>query len=98
GCSISGNEIRFMSGVSRAYRDLYGEYRKYLKERFGERELRSIYYHEIADWLRLLPYKTEHDEERAAVFLAGMLLAADDLLNEKSRENFIRQPGNVNFV
>ncbi|MBO5550794.1 MAG: flippase-like domain-containing protein, partial [Lachnospiraceae bacterium] len=29
-CGIDGNEIRFMSGVSKAYRDLYGEYRKLL--------------------------------------------------------------------
>ena len=79
GCSINGSEIRFMSGVSRAYRDLYGEYGRYLKEKFKDREIRSIYYHEIADWLRLMPYKMEHDEDRAAVFLAGMLLAADDL-------------------
>ena len=79
-CSISGNEIRFMSGISRAYRDLYSEYRKYLKESFDEAQIKSIYYHEIADWLRLMPYKIEHDESRAAVFLAGMLLVADDII------------------
>ena len=80
GCSISGNSIRFMSGISRAYRDLYGEYGKYLKESFSEEQIRSIYYHEIADWLRLMPYKMEHDENKAAVFLAGMLLAADEII------------------
>ncbi|MBQ7584559.1 MAG: flippase-like domain-containing protein [Lachnospiraceae bacterium] len=79
-CSISGNEIRFMSGMSRAYRDLYGEYRKYLRERFSEEEIKSIYYHEIADWLRLMPYKMENDEGRAAVFLAGMLLVTDEIM------------------
>lgn len=79
-CSMSGNEIRFMSGVSRAYRDLYGDYKRYLGERFNEAEVRSIYYHEIADWLRLMPYKIEHDENKAAIFLAGMLLAADDII------------------
>lgn len=76
-CTISGNTIRFISGVSRAYRDLYGEYKTFLAERFNEAEIRSIYYHEIADWLRLMPYKLEHDESRAGVFLAGMLLVAD---------------------
>ncbi len=78
-CSIEGNEIRFMSGISRAYRDLYREYRRYLDDRFNEAEIKSIYYHEIADWLRLMPYKLEHDESRAAIFLAGMLLSADDI-------------------
>ncbi len=80
GCSISGNSIRFMSGISRAYRDLYGEYVKFLKESFSEWQIKSIYYHEIADWLRLMPYKMEHDENKAAVFLAGMLLVADDII------------------
>ena len=68
-----------MSGISRAYRDLYREYRRYLDDRFNEAEIKSIYYHEIADWLRLMPYKLEHDESRAAIFLAGMLLSADDI-------------------
>ncbi|MBR1523896.1 MAG: UPF0104 family protein, partial [Lachnospiraceae bacterium] len=79
-CSINGNEIRFMSGISKTYRDLYGEYRKYLNERFSEDEVKSIYYHEIVNWLRLMPYKLEHDESRAAVFLAGMLLAVNEIL------------------
>ena len=78
-CSISGNEIRFMSGISRAYRDLYGEFKKYLSGKFTPEEIKSIYYHEIVDWLRLMPYKIEHDEARAAVFLAGMLLVADEM-------------------
>ena len=79
-CSINGNAIRFMSGISKTYRDLYGEYRKYLNERFSEDEVKSIYYHEIVNWLRLMPYKLEHDESRAAVFLAGMLLAVNEIL------------------
>lgn len=78
-CSVSGNEIRFMSGASRAYRDLYGEFMTYLKDIFSENEIRSVRHHEIADWLRLMPYKMDHDESRAAVFLSGMLLVADDI-------------------
>lgn len=77
-CTINGNSIRFISGVSRAYRDLYGEFKKYLAERLSEAEMRSVYYHETADWLRLMPYKLDQDEGRAAVFLAGMLLVADE--------------------
>ena len=79
-CSISGNEIKFMAGASRSYRDLYKEYSSMLKERFSESELKSIYYHEIANWLRLMPYKLEHDEAKAPVFLAGMLLVADGII------------------
>lgn len=83
-CVTNGNEIRFMSGVSKAYRDLYGRYRDYLTERFNDREIKSIYYHEIADWLRLMPYKIEHDEAKAVVFFAGMMLVADDVFQISS--------------
>ncbi len=76
-CRISGNEIQFMSGMSRAYRDLYREYKAYLESRYSEDELRSIRYHEVVNWLRLMPYKLEKDPQTAPVFLAGMLLAAD---------------------
>ena len=79
-CSMAGNEIKFMSGTSRSYRDLYKEYSGMLKESFSERELKSIYYHEIVNWLRLMPYKLEHDEAKAPVFLAGMLLVADGMI------------------
>ncbi len=80
--SVNDNEIRFMSGISRAYRDLYAEYREYLNERFSAGQVRSIYYHEVADWLRLMPYKIDHDESRAVMFLAGMLLVFDDLMEK----------------
>ncbi len=78
-CSVSGNEIQFMSGMTRAYRDLYGEYKRYLDERFDEAGLRSIRYHEAVNWLRLMPYRMEHEPHKAVIFLAGMLLSADGL-------------------
>ena len=78
-CSVSGNEIQFMSGMTRAYRDLYGEYKRYLDERFDEAGLRSIRYHEAVNWLRLMPYRMEHEPSKAVIFLAGMLLSADGL-------------------
>ena len=78
-CDVSGNEIQFMSGMTRAYRDLYGEYKRYLSERFDAAQLRSIRYHEAVNWLRLMPYRMEHDPSGAVIFLAGMLLSAEDL-------------------
>ncbi|MCR5747044.1 MAG: flippase-like domain-containing protein [Lachnospiraceae bacterium] len=78
-CVVNGNEIRFMAGMTKAYRDLYSDYKKYLSERFCEEEIRSIRYHETANWLRLMPYKMEHTPQKAVIFLAGMLLSAEDL-------------------
>lgn len=79
-CRVSGNEIQFMSGMSRAYRDLYREYRAYLESRYDEKAMRSIRYHEMVNWLRLMPYKLEKNPQTAAVFLAGLLLTADDII------------------
>ena len=78
-CSVSGDEIQFMSGMTRAYRDLYGEYKRYLGEKFDEASLKSIRYHETVNWLRLMPYRMEHEPHKAVIFLAGMLLSADGL-------------------
>ncbi len=79
-CRVSGNEIQFMSGMSRAYRDLYREYRAYLESRYDEKAMRSIRYHEMVNWLRLMPYKLEKNPQTAAVFLAGLLLTAEDII------------------
>ncbi len=79
-CRVSGNEIQFMSGMSKAYRDLYREYRAYLESRYDEKAMRSIRYHEMVNWLRLMPYKLEKNPQTAAVFLAGLLLTAEDII------------------
>ena len=46
----------------------------------GEERTRSIYFHEIIHWLRLMPYKIEKDGKRALLFYAGMLMVMNDVI------------------
>ena len=54
-------------------------YETMLRE-LGPERTRSIYYHEIIHWLRLMPYKIEKDGKRAFLFYAGMLMVMNDVL------------------
>ena len=49
-------------------------------EHFGEDRTRSIYFHEIIHWLRLMPYKIDKDGKRAILFYAGMLMVMSDVI------------------
>ena len=52
-----------------------------MQEHLGYEKTRSIYFHEIIHWLRLMPYKIEKDGKRAFLFYAGMLMVMDDVIN-----------------
>ena len=76
---ITKNEIRYMATKSEAYSRLYENYRDYLRRKFSDEELLSIYYHEIVHWLRLMPYKIRKDERLAVVFYSGLLNVIKDV-------------------
>ena len=78
--SVHGNRIDFLFTGSSVYRDLHGMLREYLLDNFGFERTRSIYFHEIIHWLRLMPYKIEKDEKRAVLFYAGMLIVMNDVI------------------
>lgn len=42
--------------------------------------MRSIYFHEIIHWLRLMPYKIEKTGKRALIFYAGLLMLLKDII------------------
>lgn len=77
--NVSGNKVDFLFTGSVAYRKLYEAYKKFLFERFSTEEVRSIFYHEIIHWLRLMPYKIKKDPARAIVFYSGMLMVLSDV-------------------
>ena len=70
---IEKNHINFMVTESDAYVQLYQKYYSYLKENFSNREIISIFYHEIIHWLRLLPYKIRKNDKLAVVFSTKLL-------------------------
>lgn len=56
---VDKNNINFIFTKSDAYSYLYDSMDKFLTENYSWNQVRSIYYHEIIHWLRLMPYKIE---------------------------------------
>ena len=77
--SAAENRVDFISTRSAAYDALFASLREELERRFAPDELRSIFYHELVHWLRLLPYKLRKDAKRAPMFYAGFIMAANDV-------------------
>ena len=78
--NVSGNRIDFKYTSSSVYAELYEKYKEYLKETFDNNTIRSIFFHEIVHWLRLVPYKLSHSDPEAWVFFATMILVMDDVV------------------
>ena len=76
---IEKNYINFMVTESDAYVQLYQKYYSYLKENFSNRDIMSIFYHEIIHWLRLLPYKIKKNDKLAVVFYTKLLKIIADV-------------------
>ena len=76
---IEKNYINFMVTESDVYVQLYRKYCSYLKENFSNRDIISIFYHEIIHWLRLLPYKIKKNDKLAIVFYTKLLKIIADV-------------------
>ncbi len=77
--TVNGNKINYMHTKSSAYKTLHQKLHDYMMETFGPERTKSIYYHEIIHWLRLLPYKIEKDGKRALLFYAGLIMVLNDV-------------------
>lgn len=77
---ISDNRIEFKFMKSDAYEYLFGQLDAYLSETFSEEQIRSIYFHEVVHWLRLMPYKLSKNGKNAVIFYAGLLHVLDDVV------------------
>lgn len=77
---VSENQIRFPFTRSAVYTELHSLLREHMYRTLGPEQTRSIYYHEIIHWLRLMPYKIEKDGKRAFLFYAGMLMVMNDVM------------------
>jgi len=73
------NKIDFLFTKSNTYYQLFEKYIKYLEEKFGQDGLKSIFYHEIIHWLRLMPYKINKIGEKSLLFYAGLIIVASDV-------------------
>lgn len=84
--NVSDNRIDFLFTKSAVYEELYKEMCRYMKEHFSEERIKSIYYHEIVHWLRLMPYKIDKDYHTASAFYAGLLMVLDDVYKRYSEK------------
>ena len=78
---VKSNEISFVAFRSNHYSSIYTAYHNYLLSKFSFEQVRSIYFHEIVHWLRLIPYRTELDSARAPVFYAGFIKIFNEIID-----------------
>lgn len=78
--SVQDNQITFLSTCSKSYTEVFEQYRAWLEQKFSREQVRSIFFHEIVHWLRLLPYKIEKNGKRAVLFYAGFIMVFNDVI------------------
>jgi hypothetical protein len=77
---VDRNRIDFLFTKSQAYNELWLMFDAFLKKHFSPVQIRSIYYHEVIHWLRLMPYKLEKKGKSAVVFYAGLVVVLNDVV------------------
>lgn len=80
--NVTENKISYTSTRSTTYEELLSKYKSYLKEHFSDKKVKSIFYHEIVHWLRLMPYKFEKNGERALLFYSGFIIILNEIIDE----------------
>lgn len=76
---ISEGSIDFLLPESPQFRRIYELFDRWLQTEFRREEVRSIYYHEIVHWLRLLPYRLRRNENTAPCYYAAMILVMNQI-------------------
>lgn len=85
--SLEENRINFLFTKSQAYFYLYKKLNEYMNLKFEKEKIKSIYFHEIIHWLRLIPYKLKKDGKRALIFYSGLLMVLDDVITMYGEKN-----------
>ncbi len=80
--SVEENQINFLFIKSQVYSYLYKKLNEYMNSKFEKEKIRSIYFHEIVHWLRLMPYKIKKDGKRALIFYSGLLMVLNDVIEK----------------
>ncbi|WP_297416782.1 lysylphosphatidylglycerol synthase transmembrane domain-containing protein [Clostridium sp.] len=77
---VSKSNINYLYIKSSAYNELFERYKKFLEEKFTYNKVKSIFFHEIVHWLRLMPYKIEKEGKRAVLFYAGLVIVVNEVV------------------
>ncbi|GHV96381.1 hypothetical protein AGMMS50293_27010 [Spirochaetia bacterium] len=84
---VIDNTISFMHQQSYSYKMLLDYYTSYLNEHFTFNEVRSIYFHEMVHWLRLLPYKIRTLKRNAMIFYAAFIIVLNYVVSRYGENN-----------
>lgn len=76
---IRPGSIEFFLPDAGQYRRLYELLHEWMTENLDAREVRSVYYHEVIHWLRLLPYRIRRNERTAPQYYAALILVMNDV-------------------
>ena len=85
--NVEENKINFLFTKSHTYVYFFEKLNEYMNLKFDKEIVRSIYFHEIIHWLRLLPYKIKIDKERVLMFYSGLLMILHDVIEMYGDEN-----------
>jgi len=80
--TINKNTISYNITRSSSYDNIYKQLRRCVIDNYDPSFVKSMYFHEIVHWLRLMPYKINNDAERAPVFYAGMIIVINNIFKE----------------
>ena len=85
--SLEENKINFLFTKSHTYVYFYEKLNEYMNSQFSREQVKSIYFHEIIHWLRLMPYKIRKDSDRVLIFYSGLLMVLNDVIEMYGDEN-----------
>lgn len=77
---IIDNNLNYLFTKSVVYDVIFKKYHEYLESKFSYAEVKSIFFHEIVHWLRLMPYKIEKNGQRAVLFYAGLIIVLNEII------------------
>ena len=87
--------VEFLFPESRQYALLFSQLCAWIRENLGEEGLRSVFYHEIIHWLRLLPYRVRRNELSAPRYYAAMLLVMNDIYDRYEETEHEKTSGDL---
>ncbi len=90
-----GDTIEFFLPDSQHYHELYLRFDRWLEERFTAAQRRSIYYHELIHWLRLISYKLRKNEKNAVKYFAAFILVMNDVQRRFGRTEDEAEAGDL---
>lgn len=76
-CSVVDGVFSLSIQKSSQYACLFDFYKNWILDRFGADALREIFLHEIANYMRLAPYKFRHRKSAGLAFVAASLVLID---------------------